>query len=93
MTLAAMARRDNQDGGVLRNPAYDAQAVTPADDTLLSNGVARGIYVGVTGDVTVTTEGGSKVTFKNAQQGTVIPIRVQSVESTNTTATNLLALY
>lgn len=93
MTLAAVPPRDRLDNGSMRNPFYDARAVTTVDGTLLPNGICRGLYIGGTGDVTVVTEGGTTATFKAVPVGTVLPIRAQSVNSTNTTATNILALY
>lgn len=72
-------------------PASDAVAVVPSDATVLTAGV-RGLYVGVSGDVAVVTRGGSTVTFKSAPVG-ILPVCVQKVKATGTTATNLLALY
>jgi len=72
-------------------PAHGAVAVTKSDSTVLPT--TRGIYVGVTGDVAVTMAGnGAVVTFKAVPVG-ILAIQVTKVMSTNTTATDMLALY
>ena len=68
-------------------------AITPSDTVDLTR-VARGVYVGVGGDIAVMGEKDSAaVTFKNCATGSILPIRVKRVMSTNTTATNLVSLY
>lgn len=52
----------------------------------------RAVYVGGTGDLTVTTEGNKQVTFKAVPVGTIIPISTLFVNATNTTATLLVGL-
>ena len=71
--------------------AYDAVAVTPADDGSLRP--TRGLYVGGAGDIKVDMALGSTVTFAGALAGTILPIQVVRVYSTDTTATNIVALY
>lgn len=71
-------------------PYFGASAVTPADATVLAT--ARALYIGVTGDVAVRTAQGQTVTFKAAPVG-VLPVQVDKILSTGTTATNILALY
>lgn len=79
-------------GSVLDAPATKAFAITPHDSTNFSENV-RGIYVGVGGDVVIVCKDGeSAITFKNAVTGSVIPVRAIRVNSTNTTATNLVGL-
>jgi hypothetical protein len=51
------------------------------------------IYVGVTGDVTVETAGGDSVTLKAVPAGMIIPLNVKRVDSTNTTATDMVAMW
>ena len=67
-----------------------AEAITPHDSTNFDK--CRAIYIGVSGDVVAIVDG-SAVTFKNAVQGSVLPVEATRVNSTNTTATNLIALY
>ena len=76
----------------LTSPARNCAAITPNDSTDLAV-VTRGIYVGVSGDVALITEGGQTVTLKNAAQGSTIPVRAARVLSTGTTATNLISFY
>ena len=51
------------------------------------------LYVGVVGDVRVLTAGGNDVVFTAVAAGTFMPVQVLRVYSTNTTATNILALW
>lgn len=69
------------------------EAITPHASTNFANGQARGIYVGVGGDVVLVAADGSIATFKNAPSGSVIPCAAIRVNAVNTTATNLVALY
>lgn len=73
-------------------PAVDGAAITTSDSANLAR-PCKGIYVGVTGDVKVDTLGSSGLVFKNAVQGSVIPVQATKVYATGTTATNLIALF
>lgn len=84
-----MSIKPNTVGSV---PAEDASAVTPSDSTDLTN-PARALYIGTAGNVTLVTIGGSVITFSNVQSGSVLPVRTTRVNSTSTTATNIVALY
>lgn len=68
-----------------------ALVVTPSDATNIPTGMTRGLYIGVTGDVTAVV-GGAAVLFKAVPVG-VLPVAVTRVNATATTATNILALY
>jgi len=68
-----------------------AEAVMPHDSNNLVRGKCNAIYVGVTGDVTAVI-GGAAVLFKAAPVG-ILPISATRVNSTGTTATNMVALY
>lgn len=72
------------------SPAWDALAVTPHDTTKLAT-YSKALYVGTAGNVAVLTLDGNTVTFTNVQDGQILPIRVQRVNSTNTTASNIVA--
>lgn len=88
-----MANRNFRADTDTANSSGAAVAVTPHDTTLLPTGVTRALYIGVTGDVTVLmADGGTAVLFKAVPVG-VLPVRVQRVNSTGTTATNIVALY
>jgi hypothetical protein len=75
----------------LGSPVYSgAFAITP--------GVAlpfppRAIYVGGAGAIAMTGQDGNAVTFAAVPVGAIIPFRAASVQSSGTTATNLLGLY
>lgn len=51
------------------------------------------LYVGVTGNVVVEMAGGDVVTLVGVPAGATLPINVVRVNSTNTTATDIVALF
>lgn len=51
------------------------------------------LYIGIGGNIKVTTSGNDIVTFVNIQDGTFFPINVLKVFSAETTATNIIALW
>jgi hypothetical protein len=82
----------------LIQPFQRAVAVTPSDTVDIAFSPAlqagltiRGLYIGVTGDVSVITSGGDTVLFKAAPVG-LLQVRAARVRATGTTATNILAL-
>ena len=71
-------------------PAQDAVAVTPSDS---GSHRFRALYIGGDGDVSVDTKGGSEsVVFVGVLAGTILPVEVVRVNSTDTTATNIVGL-
>lgn len=71
--------------------ARDAAAVTISDSTIIP--VTRSLYVGTGGTIVVRMAGsGNQVTFNNVSQG-IFPVQVDMVYATNTTASNIVALY
>jgi hypothetical protein len=78
-----------------------AAAVTPSDtvdipsvstqDGTGNNGCV--LYVGVAGDVKVTTAGGDTVVFTGLLAGMFVPVQVLRVWATDTTATDIVALW
>jgi len=73
-------------------PADDAAVITPNDSSELDI-FTRAIYVGGAGDIKVKMVGsGDNITFVGVPAGSILPIRVRKVY-TDTTATNLIALY
>lgn len=72
--------------------AHGARAITPHDTNVLTGGICRAIYVGVTGHLNVKLPDGQTVLFKNVPVG-IFPIQAEIVLSTSTTATELIALY
>lgn len=73
-------------------PAISAGAVTTSDSTNLSS-FARALYVGVGGNIAAVMPNDDVVTFSNVPTGTILPVRVKRVNATNTTATNIVALF
>lgn len=72
--------------------AKGAFAVTPAA-TVFANGViARGLYIGGAGNVSVITQNGTTVVFSGVAAGQILPIAAAGVTITNTTATLILGL-
>jgi len=73
------------------DPAEHAASVTPSDTEDLTT-PARGLYVGTPGDVKVITIHGETVTFPNVPVG-ILPVRATRVYDTDTTATDIVALW
>jgi hypothetical protein len=78
--------------------ASKGAVITPADNTEIP--VTRGLYVGGTGNLTVKfadngdpTAAGGTVLISAVPVGAVLPIQVNCINSTNTTATLIVALY
>ena len=75
------------------SPARSAKPVTTHNTNPLPDGATRGLYVGVSGDIACRLLGDdTDVLIKAAPVG-VLPLRFEYVRTTNTTATNMLALY
>lgn len=72
--------------------AYVAADAVAPDDTNYLNHMARALYVGGAGDLTVEDGNGNAVTFKAVPAGATIPFITSRVHATGTTATNILAL-
>lgn len=72
--------------------SYTAAAVTPSDATALRP--TRGIYIGGSGDVKVDMAvDGEAITFAGVTAGSILPIQVVKIYETDTTATDMVALY
>jgi hypothetical protein len=80
---------------------FNAQDIIPSDSSPitiggssiegLDNGVV--LYVGSGGDIQVTMIGSQVVILVNVPSGTFLPIQVNKVWASNTTASNILAFY
>jgi hypothetical protein len=55
--------------------------------------VQAALYVGTGGNIKVDMSGSGTVTFNNVGDGVFLPILVDRVYSTGTTASNIIALY
>jgi len=78
--------------------ASRAVVVTPSDTVDIpnpANGPNTGcvLYVGSGGDVRVLTAGGDDVVFVGVASGTFLPVNVLRVFSTNTGASQIIALW
>lgn len=72
------------------DPGTNAAAIV-ADSAIAS---CRGIYVGTGGDISIDLAGsGSAIIFKGAVAGTILPVAAKRVNSSGTTASNLVALW
>lgn len=72
--------------------AHSGAAVTPSDSTILKP--TRALWVGGAGDVAITMAGdGSVLTLVGVPAGSILPVQATKVMSTNTSATNIVALY
>jgi len=68
-------------------------AVTPSDDPEDNIEPFRALSIGTGGDVAVVGIDGVAVTFKNRASGTELPVQGVRVNVTNTSASDLVALY
>ena len=75
----------------LAAPAVGIETVTPHDTTTLTS-VSRGLWVGGAGNISVLMADGTTGILVGVPAGTLIPIRVQRVNSTSTTATSIVSL-
>ena len=69
----------------------DAVAITPSDTFQIST--TRGLFVAVGGNIAVTTAAGNTLLMVGVPSGETIPIRVNQVLATGTTATGIIGLY
>jgi hypothetical protein len=91
--MAATAKPTQKNTPRIPTSYQSAVPITPADDTQI--GPFIGVYVGGAGDVAVVmrNEDASTVrVFKAVPVGTILPISIQGVQLTLTTATNLMGL-
>lgn len=86
--------------GVLNYTQSGRAAVVTKSDTELIASPSGGdnyegciLYIGGAGNVRVLTIGGDDVVFNAVPAGTTLQVKVRKVFSTNTTATNIVALW
>lgn len=91
--MSIFSRFTNSNMRTRRDPAEDYFAVSPNDSTDLPNGPCRALYIGVTGDVTVTSVHGNTVLFTGMLGGMEHAIEAARVHATGTDATGIVALY
>lgn len=76
----------------VEDPADAAAVVTPSDSVNLDY-FTRAVFVGGAGNLAVVMKNGMTVVFTGVVAGSVLPIRCARINSTNTTATNIVALW
>jgi len=76
----------------LNTPARNVEVVTPHDTTNLTQ-PSRGLIIGVGGNISVETVGGQSAVIITVATGAILPIMVTRVNSTATTATNIVSMY
>ena len=73
------------------------KSITPSDtenfqyETQNNRGAV--LFIGTGGDLRVLTSSGDDVVFKNVADGSFLPVQVVRVFSTNTTASDIIALW
>lgn len=74
------------------DPKNGIFSVTPNDSTDLEyTGVV--LYIGTGGDVKVDASLAGTETFKNLPDGSILPVKVDRVYASGTTATDIIGLY
>lgn len=68
-------------------------AVTPSDSAANNISTFRALYVGTGGNVVVVGADNVAVTFTAVPGGSILPVQGKRVNSTSTTASNIVALY
>lgn len=74
------------------DPAQAAQSVIPSDTIDLTN-VSRALYIGGAGNLSVVMVSGQSVSFTDVAAGSILPLRVQRVNASDTTASRIVALW
>ncbi len=74
------------------HPALNAAEVTPSDSTNLTR-FSRAVYVGSPGSLRVTMVNDQVVNFAGLVAGSLLPICVQRVHATGTTAANIVVVW
>lgn len=80
----------------MNHPSTNAEAVNIASTDHTFTGKVRGLFVGGAGNVIVHFPGspsGTNITFTGVVAGTILPIVIDKVIKTSTTATNMVGLY
>lgn len=96
-TLTAVAYNYQMPAGSNIEASRKFVAVSPSDTVALTyNSVAmstKGIYVGGAGNIAIKNDLGAAITFTGVLAGVVYPISATLIMNTNTTASNMVALF
>lgn len=87
-----MANPNGKSGVELLSSAGNAVAVSPSDSTDLVTR-SRALFVGGAGNINVRMAGGMDCVFSGIPAGTILPVQVDRVYATSTTATNIVNVY
>jgi len=79
--------------GDLNSPCGSAAAVTPSDSVNLTGGPTRALFVGGAGALSCLMVDDTTCVFTGVVAGAVLALRVKRVNSTGTTATNIVAMW
>ncbi len=77
----------------LVNPIQSIVSITTSDSVDLAPAPCRAIFVGVAGDVKITTRAGEDVTLVNVAAGVWHPMQATRIWATGTDATDIFAGY
>jgi hypothetical protein len=77
----------------LSTPIVSGEAVDISANDHTASQTSRALWVGTGGDVAVRTGDSTEITFKNVQDGTLLPVRVDVVLRTGTDASDLLLVW
>ncbi|OJF93632.1 spike base protein, RCAP_Rcc01079 family [Pararhizobium antarcticum] len=86
-----MPDRFSSNAPSLTGPATHAFDVTPSDTLDLAD-VTRAVYVGVGGALAVRMLSGQTITLSGVTGGSTLPLRIDRVLATGTTATGIVGL-
>jgi hypothetical protein len=87
------AKGGNRSAATRIDGIYDASDVTPSNTVDLPDGPCRAIWVGVAGDVKITTLGGTDIVLPAMVAGMWHPQPAKRIFATGTTATGIKAGY
>ena len=73
-------------------PGVGCFAISPSNTDNYTQGVARALYVGVTGNVALVNVDGTAVTWVACPAGLIIPVHSKRVNVTNTSASSLVGI-
>lgn len=87
------------------NPSRHYESVTPSDtvnftgpsgqiaDGPSGDPICQAVYIGVGGNMVAIRDDDTAITFTGVVAGTIIPVQAKRINSTSTTATNMVALF
>lgn len=86
-----MPDRFEQHAQGLESPATHGFMITPHDSDALPE-LTRALYVGGAGSLVVRLHSGAEITLAAVPAGTILPLRIDLIKATGTTASALAGL-